>query len=143
MQLLVDVFLALSDRLENIREQSPEKHQQVVANIIFAKQFLKAAEAYKPNRGDTPQGGLGGVGVENWILQNGGSFLSAAKEFVSVANECQSFDEFKTKYAVWDFGENHMAKGERQHDNFVTDNMNAVGYERMKEALITFLSQHP
>lgn len=134
--------MALSDRLENIRKQSPEKHQQVVANIIFAKQFLKVAEAYKPNRGDTPQGGLGGVGVENWILQNGGSFLSAAKEFVSVANECQSFDEFKTKYAVWDFGENHMAKGERQHDNFVTDNMNAVGYERMKEALINFLSQH-
>ena len=134
--------MALADRLESIRKQSPEKHQQVVANIIFAKQFLKAAESYKPNRGETPQGGLGGIGIENWVLQNGGSFLSAAKEFMSVAEKCENFDEFKAKYAVWDFGENHMAKGERQHDNFVTDNMSADGYERMKQALIVFLSQY-
>ena len=134
--------MALADRLESIRKQSPEKHQQVVANIIFAKQFLKAAESYKPNRGETPQGGLGGVGIENWVLQNGGSFLSAAKEFMSVAEKCENFDEFKAKYAVWDFGENHMAKGERQHDNFVTDNMSADGYERMKRALTVFLSQY-
>lgn len=133
--------MALADRLENIRKQSPEKHQQVVANIIFAKQFLKAAGSYKPNRGETPQGGLGGVGVENWVLQNGGSFLSAAKEFMSVAEKCENFDEFKAKYAVWDFGENHMAKGERQHDNFVSDNMSADGYKRMKQALVTFLQQ--
>ena len=133
--------MALADRLESIRKQSPEKHQQVVANIIFAKQFLKAAESYKPNRGETPQGGLGGVGIENWVLQNGGSFLSAAKEFMSVAEKCENFDEFKAKYAVWDFGENHMAKGERQHDNFVTDNMSADGYERMKQALSVFLAQ--
>lgn len=133
--------MALADRLESIRRQSPEKHQQVVANIIFAKQFLKAAESYKPNRGETPQGGLGGVGIENWVLQNGGSFLSAAKEFMSVAEKCENFDEFKAKYAVWDFGENHMAKGERQHDNFVTDNMSADGYERMKKALSVFLAQ--
>lgn len=135
--------MALADRLESIRKQSPEKHQQVVANIIFAKHFLKAAESYKPNRGEMPQGGLGGVGIENWVLQNGGSFLSAAKEFMSVAEKCENFDEFKAKYAVWDFGENHMAKGERQHDNFVTDNMSADGYERMKEALSVFLAQQP
>lgn len=133
--------MALADRLENIKKQSPEKHQQVVANIIFAKQFLKSAGSYKPNRGETPQGGLGGVGVENWVLQNGGSFLSAAKEFMSVAEKCENFEEFKAKYAVWDFGENHMAKGERRHDNFVSDNMSADGYKRMKQALVTFLQQ--
>ena len=133
--------MALADRLENIKKQSPEKHQQVVANIIFAKQFLKSAGSYKPNRGETPQGGLGGVGVENWVLQNGGSFLSAAKEFMSVAEKCENFEEFKAKYAVWDFGENHMSKGERQHDNFVSDNMSADGYKRMKQALVTFLQQ--
>ena len=109
--------------------------------ILFSQNNLKAAESYKPNRGETPQGGLGGVGIENWVLQNGGSFLSAAKEFMSVAEKCENFDEFKAKYAVWDFGENHMAKGERQHDNFVTDNMSADGYERMKKALSVFLAQ--
>lgn len=95
----------------------------------------------KPDKGETSQGGLGGVGVENWVLQNGGSFLSAAKEFMSVAEKCKNFEEFKAKYAVWDFGENHMAKGERQHDNFVSDNMSADGYKRMKQALVAFLQQ--
>lgn len=133
--------MALADRLETIRRQSPEKHQQIVANIIFAKKFLKLAEAYKPNRGETPQGGLGGVGVENWILQNGGSFLAAARDFMAVAEQCSSFDEFRSRYTIWDFGENHMAKGEKQHDNFVADNMSAAGYEKMKEALGAFLAQ--
>ena len=133
--------MALADRLETIRRQSPEKHQQIVANIIFAKKFLKLAEAYKPNRGETPQGGLGGVGVENWILQNGGSFLAAARDFMTVAEQCSSFDEFRSRYTIWDFGENHMAKGEKQHDNFVADNMSAAGYEKMKEALGAFLAQ--
>ena len=132
---------ALADRLETIRRQSPEKHQKIVANIIFAKKFLKLAEAYKPNRGETPQGGLGGVGVENWILQNGGSFLAAARDFMAVAEQCSSFDEFCSRYTIWDFGENHMAKGEKQHDNFVADNMSAAGYEKMKEALGAFLAQ--
>lgn len=133
--------MALADRLETIRRQSPEKHQQIVANIIFAKKFLKLAEAYKPNRGETPQGGLGGVGVENWILQNGGSFLAAARDFMAVAEQCSSFDEFCSRYTIWDFGENHMAKGEKQHDNFVSDNMSTAGYEKMKEALGAFLAQ--
>lgn len=94
----------------------------------------------KPDKGETSQGGLGGVGVENRVLQNGGSFLSAAKEFISVAEKCENFDEFNTKYAVWDFVENHMTKGERQHDNFVSDNMSADGYERMKQSLVTFFT---
>ena len=133
--------MALMDRLKTIKRQSPEKHQQIVANIIFAKKFLKLANAYKPNRGETPQGGLGGVGIENWILQNGGSFLSASKDFMAVAEQCSSFDEFRSRYTIWDFGENHMANGEKQHDNFVADNMSAAGYEKMKEALTFFLKQ--
>ena len=133
--------MALVDRLKTIKRQSPEKHQQIVANIIFAKKFLKLANAYKPNRGETPQGGLGGVGIENWILQNGGSFLSASKDFMAVAEQCSSFDEFRSRYTIWDFGENHMARGEKQHDNFVADNMSAAGYEKMKEALTFFLKQ--
>jgi hypothetical protein len=114
----------------------------VIANIIFAKKFLKAAGCYKPDRGDTPQGGLGGVGVENWVLQNGGSFLAAAREFMAVADKCESFNEFKKQYAVWDFGENHMKKGARQHDNFVADNMSEAGYKKMKAALSLFLAQY-
>lgn len=130
--------MALNDFYSSM---TSEQRSLVVANVIFAKKFLKAAGVYKPDRGDKPQGGLGGVGVENWIIQNGGSFVAAAKEFMEAAEKCKDFAEFKKIYAVWDFGENHIAKGKKQHDNFVADNMSSAGYEKMKAALAEFLAQ--
>jgi hypothetical protein len=132
---------ALKDRLESIRQASPSRYQEVVANILLAKQVLKSAAAYKPKRGETPQGGLGGVGVENWVLQHGGSFEAAARDFLSVA-EGKTFEEFAESYPVWDFGENHLAvrNGHYAHDNFVTANMDAAGFERMKSALREFIA---
>ena len=128
---------ALADRLTNIKNQSETKYQQVLANIIYAKQFLKAAGAYKPRRSPEAKGigGLGGVGIENWILQHGGSFKQAARDFLSVADNCSSFEDFCAHYPVWDYGENHKGIRSKPHDNFVADNMNPEGYERMKEAL--------
>ena len=128
---------ALADRLSNIKNQSETKYQQVLANIIYAKQFLKAAGAYKPRRSPEAEGvgGLGGVGIENWVLQHGGSFKQAARDFLSVADNCSSFEDFCAHYPVWDYGENHKGIRSKPHDNFVADNMNPEGYERMKEAL--------
>ena len=128
---------ALADRLTNIKNQSETKYQQVLANIIYAKQFLKAAGAYKPRRSPEVKGigGLGGVGIENWILQHGGSFKQAARDFLTVADNCSSFEDFCAHYPVWDYGENHKGIRSKPHDNFVADNMNPEGYERMKEAL--------
>ena len=128
---------ALADRLTNIKNQSETKYQQVLANIIYAKQFLKAAGAYKPRRSPEAEGvgGLGGVGIENWILQHGGSFKQAARDFLTVADSCSSFEDFCAHYPVWDYGENHKGIRSKPHDNFVADNMNPEGYERMKEAL--------
>ena len=128
---------ALADRLSNIKNQSETKYQQVLANIIYAKQFLKAAGAYKPRRSPEAKGigGLGGVGIENWVLQHGGSFKQAARDFLSVADSCSSFEDFCAHYPVWDYGENHKGIKSKPHDNFVADNMNPEGYERMKEAL--------
>ena len=130
---------ALADRLTNIKNQSETKYQQVLANIIYAKQFLKAAGAYKPRRSPEAEGvgGLGGVGIENWILQHGGSFKQAARDFLDVADSCSSFEDFCAHYPVWDYGENHKGIRSKPHDNFVADNMNPEGYERMKEALRT------
>ncbi len=128
---------ALADRLTNIKNQSETKYKQVLANIIYAKQFLKAAGAYKPRRSPEAKGigGLGGVGIENWVLQHGGSFKQAARDFLSVADSCSSFEDFCAHYPVWDYGENHKGIRSKPHDNFVADNMNPEGYERMKEAL--------
>ena len=130
---------ALADRLSNIKNQSETKYRQVLANIIYAKQFLKAAGAYKPRRSPEAKGigGLGGVGIENWVLQHGGSFKQAARDFLAVADNCSSFEDFCTHYPVWDYGENHKGIRSKPHDNFVADNMNPEGYERMKEALRT------
>ncbi len=130
---------ALADRLSNIKNQSETKYQQVLANIIYAKQFLKAAGAYKPRRSPEAKGigGLGGVGIENWVLQHGGSFKQAARDFLAVADSCSSFEDFCAHYPVWDYGENHKGIRSKPHDNFVADNMNPEGYERMKEALRT------
>ena len=128
---------ALADRLDNIKNQSETKYQQVLANIIYAKQFLKAAGAYKPRRSPEAKGigGLGGVGIENWVLQHGGSFKQAARDFLAVADSCSNFEDFCAHYPVWDYGENHKGIRSKPHDNFVADNMNPEGYERMKEAL--------
>ncbi len=128
---------ALADRLSNIKNQSETKYHQVLANIIYAKQFLKAAGAYKPRRSPEVKGigGLGGVGIENWILQYGGSFKQAARDFLTVADNCSGFEDFCAHYPVWDYGENHKGIRSKPHDNFVADNMNPEGYERMKEAL--------
>ncbi len=130
---------ALADRLSNIKNQSETKYQQVLANIIYAKQFLKAAGAYKPRRSPEAEGvgGLGGVGIENWVLQHGGSFKQAARDFLAVADSCSSFEDFCTHYPVWDYGENHKGIRSKPHDNFVADNMNQAGYNRMKQALRT------
>ena len=133
---------ALADRLSNIKNQSETKYQQVMANIIYAKQFLKAAGAYKPRRSPEAEGvgGLGGVGIENWVLQHGGSFRQAARDFLAVADNCSSFEDFCAHYPVWDYGENHKGIRSKPHDNFVADNMNPEGYERMKEALRAVVS---
>ena len=133
---------ALADRLTNIKNQSETKYQQVLANIIYAKQFLKAAGAYKPRRSPEAKGigGLGGVGIENRVLQHGGSFKQAARDFLTVADSCSSFEDFCAHYPVWDYGENHKGIRSKPHDNFVADNMNPEGYERMKEALRAVVS---
>lgn len=133
--------VCVSDRLNNI--SSEEERDLVKANIIFAKKFLKSISAYKPARKFPDQGGLGGIGVENWILQNGGSFYRAAKSFVEVANKYSSFEEFKKMYSIPNFGINHMAiKNDfYPHDDYI-ENMNYVGYNKMKQALNEYINNY-
>lgn len=134
--------MALQDRLATIQRIDSEKYKYVVANILLAKQVLKKAEVYKPNRGEIPQGGLGGVGIENWILQNGGSFIDAAKSFIETADG-KSFSEFQLAYQIWDFGDNHLAerRGLYSHDNFVSNNMSEVGYQKMVQVLKEYIKR--
>ena len=135
---------AICEQLDNIKMQSTEKYNLVLANIMYAKDFLKHAGAYKPSRGildsDRSFGGIGGVGIENWILQNGGSFIDAARNFLEHA-ENKEFIDFEKEYAIMDFGKNHVevSKGNFPYDNFVMKNMRYNGFELMKNSLKTFL----
>ena len=127
---------ALRDRLQSIREQHPEDYKFVLANIIEAKTTLKEGKVYKKQ-----QGGISGIGIENWILQNGGSFQDAATSFME-ASKGKSLAEFKETYQIWDFGENHYAdeKGIYKHDNFIS-NLTEEGYTKMQQQLSNYLEK--
>ena len=137
----------VKDRLSTIRKKSEEDYRYVIANILIAKRFLKQAGVYKKSHSSEPKegkpdtrGGLGGIGIENWILQNNGSFEKAARDFLEVANKFNNIEDFRRNYAVWDFGENHFSvfKNIYAHDNFVY-NMNQYGYDKMKIALNKYI----
>ena len=133
--------MALEERLNNIKENNSDKYEDVIANIVLAKYVLKKANCYKPDRSDSNQGGIGGVGVENWILQNGGSFKNSCLEFLSAATidgQMVPFNEFKQKYFIWDLGENRENRNEYPFDNFI-NNMNESGYKKMYNALSTYV----
>lgn len=99
----------------------------------MAKKVLKEEGLYKKasSPGATEYGGFGGVGVENWILENGGSFAKAMDTFMETASKSHDFEEFKDKYPIYDFGQNHLAK-RYQHDSFV-NGLTSQGYARMQE----------
>lgn len=137
---------AISHRLENMKEQDEYKYRLVLANIMYAKAMLKKAGSYKAARsildGPRENGGLGGVGIENWVLQYGGSLMAAAEDFVKHA-EGKDFMDFEKEYAIMDFGQNHVSTTKRQfpYDNFVMKNMRYRGFEIMRDTLIAFLER--
>ena len=127
---------ALKDRLEQIKLQDENKYKDVIANIILAKSVLKEAGVYKPNHArENAEGGLGGVGIENWLLQHGGSFYDAAVSFVSAAKG-KTFEEFMKVYKIWDYGYNFYTG---DYDEFVSQNMSKEGYNKMRTVLEAYL----
>ena len=133
---------SLQDRLNNIKKQYPKDYEAVLANIVYAKELLKKEDCYKPYKSDSSQSGLGGIGVENWVLQNGGSLYSAAKSFYDASAD-KTFDEFKRVYKVWDFGQNHEPREKNgtlsPFDEYVSDNMAENGYQKMRDVCKKYL----
>ncbi|MCR5146867.1 MAG: hypothetical protein K6B70_05950 [Clostridia bacterium] len=125
--------MCVKDRLENIKKTDPEGYKYTIANIVLAKRFLKEKEIYKKTKseGATEYGGFGGVGVENWILQNGGSLKKAMETFMEASEKSEDFYEFREKYPIFDFGQNHMGNN-YQHDSFIRG-ITPSGYEKMLE----------
>lgn len=133
--------MAVKDRLQGIKANDPEGYKRVIANIVVAKEMLKKDGIYKKQGSDkaTREGGFGGVGVENWILQNGGSFVKAMETFLEASEKAKDFEEFMEIYPIYDFGQNHMAKG-YLHDSFIKG-ISGSGYRKMQEKFKTYIKE--
>jgi len=146
--------MALKDRISTMKKVSKEKALLVKANILMAKKILKEAKAYKPITSLLMEGGLGGAGVENWILANGGSFIDAASSFLKVYDEAYRLSEskedasifiiFSEMYNIWNFGENFYALRslDNLHNEFVSSNMNGEGLRKMATALKDYFKKY-
>lgn len=130
---------AIEQKLGSIKKNSGENsYQEVVANIILAKKILKENHAYK--KGDYQDGGLGGIGVENWILSNNGNIRKAFETFWSASHkngEILPIDEFRKNYPILDAGENLRETG-RNHDNF-TYILTEKGYQSMIKTIRKYI----
>lgn len=138
------------DKLTTIEKLYPNKINVVRANIIYAKKYLKENKVYKKK---DKEGGLGGIGIENWILQNGGSFYDAAQTFIEASQDKNgntiSYDNFCKKYEIWNFGQDYYIERENEkngthkslYTNFTKENLTEDGYYKMVEALTKYLSK--
>lgn len=133
--------MAVKERLDNLKKSDPEGYKATIANIVVAKEMLKKEGIYKKQNSDkaTPEGGFGGVGVENWILQNGGSFVQAMKSFLEAAEKYKNFYDFQENYPIMDFGQNHMSTG-YSHDSFIRG-LSESGYNKMQHLFKYFIKE--
>lgn len=100
--------MILGQFYEDLMHKDAETGKQVIANVRIAKKIMKKYKCYKKrsSAGYMPgRGGIGGIGVENLILQNNGSLHDAAESFVEASraavrqqegNENLSDDEIDT-----------------------------------------------
>ncbi|HHX58912.1 MAG TPA: hypothetical protein GX706_04070 [Candidatus Moranbacteria bacterium] len=129
---------AISEKLNWIGNNFGEgARDSVVANIIFVKKFLKGIGAYKKAK----ENGIGGVGVENWILANKGNALEAFRTFLEAAVDENgnkvSLGDFQKKYKLIDPGLNLR---DMQHDSYF-DRIGQESYDKMVEGIQDYLEK--
>ncbi len=144
-ELYYTTDMCVKDRLDSIKKTDPEGYKYTIANIILAKRFLKERGLYKgkDSIGATEYGGFGGVGVENWILQNGGSFKDAIDSFLENYEEAKKVTDSQNRifeiatenYPILNFGENYK-KHEYRHNDFISG-LTISGFFKLAEELQT------
>ena len=126
---------AVGDKLDWISNNLGEDiYEGVAANIILTKEVLKEGGVYKK-----VEGGIGGIGVENWLLLYGGNMLEAFQSFYDAAHDNDnnriSFDEFRLVYKILDPGINIR---DDKHDNYI-DKLNSGTYNKMLDVIEEYL----
>lgn len=102
--------MCVCDRLKTIKENYPNDYYTVLANIVLAKILLKDSKAYKKkNSREDRQGGLGGIGVETWILQNNGSLFKAINTFLKTSELAAEFYGFNL-YDLMEFSKKDQSR---------------------------------
>lgn len=131
---------AISEKLQAIeREYGHDTYLEVVANIILAKEILTEAKAYK--KGGGAEGGLGGIGIENWILANQGNMIEAFRMFWQTAHQesnLRDLTDFKARYHIIDAGYN-IKLG--RHEHYIRL-LSQSGYRNMLQAIENFASDN-
>jgi hypothetical protein len=129
----LETHTAIQAKLDWIKKNLGEPiYEETLANIRLAKKILKENGVYKKGSGTEGQGGLGGIGVETWILQNGGSLETALRTFYRASHKEGKplhFEDFKKEYPIYGAGVNIQKPG---IENFM-DNMTPEGYQKMIE----------
>ncbi|OHA58486.1 MAG: hypothetical protein A2571_01770 [Candidatus Vogelbacteria bacterium RIFOXYD1_FULL_44_32] len=127
---------AIKERLDWIEETvGADTKNEVVANIVLAKEVLKAGHCYKK----LEDGGMGGAGVENWILKHEGNLIKAFEAFLTAATDDKgqvvSLEKFRKNYDITDPGINTKYL---KHDNFIL-NLKPEGYQKMVTTITDYL----
>ncbi len=117
---------AIKAKLQNIKSRSEQDYYSAVANIVEAKRMLSGASIYKKT-----DKGLGGIGVENWILKHAGSLDDAMSGFYRAAHDPEGkllpLSEFRKAYPIWDAGLNLRGS---EVDNYVYK-LDETSYDKM------------
>ena len=124
----------LEDRLYTIYNMDKKMYKKVLENIVLAKRVLK--EVFNSDNI------FADAFIDNWILQNGGSFIHAAKDFLTTA-EGKSFEEFCKIYTIWDFGyisEVYRTKDGYEHVEYVKEAITEDSYKEMINVLKSFFN---
>ncbi|MDO8524614.1 MAG: hypothetical protein Q7R99_03225 [bacterium] len=127
---------AVQEKLNWIKDNIGEKAQQeIIANIVLTKKILKENKVYKKQE----EGGIGGIGVETWILNNNGNMLNAFQSFIEKAYDKRGkmipLEKFKEAYKIIDPGMNVQ---KFRHDNYV-ENFTDKSYGAMANTLKNYL----
>jgi len=139
----VPSHLMVEERLHSL--DGAGEGDRVRSHIVWAKQLLQKGGVYKK-----ADGGLTGIGVENWIVQHGGHFARARRAFLRAAidsrGKIRPFEQFAEDYVVPDPGVNLIEsldgeapsrRKQHRHDNFISflGKNDAAGFKKMVEVL--------
>ena len=133
--------VAMQDRLSKLEQLYwKDTLDFVKENVVIMKKLLKSQWRYK-----NTEWWMGWIGVENRIMQHHWNFIEALEAFEEAAYGWKykegklniPFDEFKTRYSIWDCWQNFK---DNNNDNYVLK-MNESWYDWILNIIKTYRTE--